>query len=84
MCQAALRRARIRPEQIDIVSTHATGTGAGDTQECAALRQVFSESPGTYFNNAKSYHRATPWGPQVPWSWLATCRPSRRGLPCHD
>ncbi|HTU25345.1 MAG TPA: beta-ketoacyl-[acyl-carrier-protein] synthase family protein [Pirellulales bacterium] len=53
--EAALRRARIRPEQIDIVSTHATGTGAGDAQECAALRRVFADSPTTYFNNAKSY-----------------------------
>jgi 3-oxoacyl-[acyl-carrier-protein] synthase II len=53
--QLALRRAQIRPDQIDIVSTHATGTGAGDVQECAALRQVFSASERTYFNNSKSY-----------------------------
>ena len=33
----------------------ATGTGAGDTQECAALRQVFGDSQKTFFNNAKSY-----------------------------
>ncbi len=52
---AALRRAQIRPDQIDIVSTHATGTGLGDTQECAALRQVFADSAETFFNNAKSY-----------------------------
>ena len=36
--QQALRRAGVRPDQIDIVSTHATGTGAGDVQECAALQ----------------------------------------------
>ena len=44
-----------RPDQIDIVSTHATGTGSGDTQECAALRQVFAGSSRTRFNNAKSF-----------------------------
>ena len=43
------------PDQIDIVSTHATGTGQGDTQECAALRQVFAGSTKTYFNNTKSF-----------------------------
>jgi 3-oxoacyl-[acyl-carrier-protein] synthase II len=53
--RAALRRAGIAPEQVDIVSTHATGTGQGDTQECAALRQVFGKSDRTYFNNSKSF-----------------------------
>jgi 3-oxoacyl-[acyl-carrier-protein] synthase II len=52
---AALRRAQIRPDQIDIVSTHATGTGLGDSQECTALRSVFADSAETFFNNAKSY-----------------------------
>lgn len=53
--QLALRRAGLAPEQIDIVSTHATGTDTGDIQECAALRQVFGESRKTYFNNTKSF-----------------------------
>ena len=52
--QAALKRAGLAPEQIDIVSTHATGTESGDIQECAALRRVFGESEKTYINNAKS------------------------------
>ncbi len=51
----ALRRAGIPPERIDIVSTHATGTGAGDTQECQALRQAFAGSSRTQFNNSKSF-----------------------------
>jgi 3-oxoacyl-[acyl-carrier-protein] synthase II len=51
----ALSRAGLRPDQIDIVSTHATGTGQGDEQECAALRKVFAESRKTYFNNTKSF-----------------------------
>ncbi|MEZ6109954.1 MAG: hypothetical protein R3C99_02905 [Pirellulaceae bacterium] len=42
-------------DQIDIVSTHATGTGQGDAQECAALRRVFGESTNVHFNNTKSF-----------------------------
>ena len=60
--QLALRRAGLAPEQIDIVSTHATATPTGDTQECAALRSVFGEADKvfgdadkTYFNNTKSF-----------------------------
>lgn len=51
----ALKRANLAPEQIDIVSTHATGTQSGDAQECAALRQVFGNSTRTHFNNTKSF-----------------------------
>jgi 3-oxoacyl-[acyl-carrier-protein] synthase II len=51
----ALRRARLNPEDVDIVSTHATGTTGGDVQECAALRQVFAEDGRTRFNNTKSF-----------------------------
>jgi len=53
--QLAIQRAGLTADQIDIVSTHATGTSSGDVQECAALRQVFSESDRTCFNNAKSF-----------------------------
>jgi 3-oxoacyl-[acyl-carrier-protein] synthase II len=53
--QIALGRAGLRPEQIDIVSTHATGTDSGDIQECAALRRVFVDAPNTCFNNTKSF-----------------------------
>ena len=51
----ALKRAGIPARRIDIVSTHATGTATGDTQECEALRSVFGGSPSTRFNNAKSF-----------------------------
>lgn len=51
----ALRRAGMVPAQVDIVSTHATGTVSGDSQECAALRAVFGESRRTWFNNTKSF-----------------------------
>ncbi len=52
---AALKRAGLQAEQIDIVSTHATGTSSGDAQECSALRQVFGHCEDTRINNTKSY-----------------------------
>ena len=51
----ALKKAGLRAEQIDIVSTHATGTTLGDSQECAALRQAFLGCEKTLFNNTKSF-----------------------------
>ncbi len=53
--QAALRRAGITADQIDIVSTHATGTAEGDIQECVALRSVFGDCKQTMINNTKSF-----------------------------
>lgn len=53
--QAALKKAGIGPQDIDIVSTHATATPLGDIQECQALRVVFADCPTTYFNNTKSF-----------------------------
>jgi 3-oxoacyl-[acyl-carrier-protein] synthase II len=51
----ALRRAGLEPEDIDIVSTHATGTASGDVQECQALRRVWQGNGHTAFNNTKSF-----------------------------
>jgi 3-oxoacyl-[acyl-carrier-protein] synthase II len=58
----ALDRAELRPDQIDLVSTHATATPSGDVQECTALRRLFGDSsagtganPGTLINNTKSF-----------------------------
>ena len=51
----ALRRAAIDPADVDIVSTHATGTTSGDAQECLAINRVFADCPTTYVNNTKSY-----------------------------
>lgn len=50
----ALDRAGLEPDDIDIINTHATGTKQGDTEECKAIREVFSESKSTYINNTKS------------------------------
>jgi 3-oxoacyl-[acyl-carrier-protein] synthase II len=51
----ALGRARLDPDEIDVVSTHATGTTTGDVQECLALRKVWGDNGHTLFNNTKSY-----------------------------
>jgi 3-oxoacyl-[acyl-carrier-protein] synthase II len=53
--ELALRRAGIEAEDVDLVSTHATGTTTGDAQECRALRQVFGNCRHTLFNNSKSF-----------------------------
>ncbi len=52
--ELALKRAGITADEIDIVSTHATGTSSGDIQECLALRRVFGDKQ-VLFNNAKSF-----------------------------
>ena len=54
--QRAIKRAGLRPEDIDLVSTHATGTRTGDIQECEALRKVFGNaSRFPYINNTKGF-----------------------------
>jgi len=51
----ALKRAELEPNQIDIVSSHATATEQGDIEECKALRAVFGECTNTRINNTKSF-----------------------------
>jgi 3-oxoacyl-[acyl-carrier-protein] synthase II len=51
----ALKRAALNAEDVDIVSTHATGTASGDIQECLALTRVWRENGHTAFNNTKSF-----------------------------
>jgi len=52
--QLALDRADMKPEDIDILNTHATGTKQGDIEECKAIRELFSDTKNTYINNTKS------------------------------
>jgi 3-oxoacyl-[acyl-carrier-protein] synthase II len=51
----ALDRAGLKPEQIDIVSSHATATEQGDIEESKALRSVFGDRPSLAINNTKSF-----------------------------
>lgn len=53
--EMALQRAGLPADEIDLVSTHATGTSSGDAQECQALRRVFDGCENTHFNNTKSF-----------------------------
>ncbi len=52
--ELALRRAALTADQVDIVSTHATGTASGDVQESLALKRVFGSSSAS-MNNTKSF-----------------------------
>ena len=51
----ALENAELTPEDVDLVSTHATSTPQGDEQECKAVRNVFGENSATLVNNTKSF-----------------------------
>ncbi len=53
--QLAMKRAGIGPDQVDVVSSHATGTMSGDVQECEAIRLAFGEVDGVAVNNTKSF-----------------------------
>ncbi len=53
--RAALKRAGLQAQDIDIVNTHATGTAKGDIQEMIAMRDVFANCPTTYVNNTKGF-----------------------------
>lgn len=51
----AMSRAGITEKDINIVSMHATGTGAGDIAETAGVREVFDESKNTFVNFTKGH-----------------------------
>ena len=55
--QKALKRAGMAPDDVDILNLHATGTQAGDIQECEAVRTVFENGAGgrLHVNNTKSF-----------------------------
>ena len=51
----ALDRAGLKPEDIDIVSSHATATEQGDIEEVKALKSVFEGIETVSINNTKSF-----------------------------
>ncbi|HEX6983773.1 MAG TPA: beta-ketoacyl-[acyl-carrier-protein] synthase family protein [Planctomycetaceae bacterium] len=51
----ALERAGIGPDEVDIVSSHATATEQGDIEEAAALAEVFGDRRSLAINNTKSF-----------------------------
>lgn len=53
--RATLEKAGMGPEDVHVVSTHATSTPQGDVAECQALREIFSDSATTSINNTKSF-----------------------------
>lgn len=55
--ELALKKAALSPEEIDIINTHATGTKAGDIQECEAVKKVFGacNPQQVAINNTKGF-----------------------------
>jgi 3-oxoacyl-[acyl-carrier-protein] synthase II len=53
--RTALNRAGLQPDDIDIVSSHATATEQGDLAEARALHDVFQNDPSVAINNTKSF-----------------------------
>jgi len=51
----ALSRANLQPNDVDIVSSHATATDQGDIEEANALREVFGDASKPVINNTKSF-----------------------------
>lgn len=51
----AVKRAGLKPQDINLISTHATSTKLGDQHEAEAIREVFADCPNTFVNNTKSY-----------------------------
>jgi 3-oxoacyl-[acyl-carrier-protein] synthase II len=52
---AAMAKAKVTPNDIDIVNLHATGTLSGDENECEAVRAVFGQADHTYVNCTKGF-----------------------------
>ena len=52
--QLAIKKAGIHPNEVDLISTHATGTKFGDINEIEAIKNVFTDSC-PFVNNTKGF-----------------------------
>jgi 3-oxoacyl-[acyl-carrier-protein] synthase II len=52
---AAIAKANITANDVDIVNLHATGTTSGDINECEAINVIFGQSENTYINCTKGF-----------------------------
>jgi 3-oxoacyl-[acyl-carrier-protein] synthase II len=52
---AAMVKAKITANEVDIVNLHATGTTSGDINECEAIKAVFGQCENTYINCTKGF-----------------------------
>ncbi len=53
--QQALKRANLKPGDIDLISAHATATPEGDPKEVAAIKMVFGDNCPAYVNASKGF-----------------------------
>ncbi len=74
---AALRDAGVRPDEVDYVSAHATGTPQGDAEEAGALHEVFG--PGVPVSSLKGSLGHT-LGASGPIETVATLAMAQRGI----
>lgn len=51
----ALKRAGMQPDEIDLISCHATATPEGDPKEVQAIKAVFGEEPEVVVNATKGF-----------------------------
>ena len=80
----AMRRAGLNASDVDIVSTHATGTTGGDVQECLALRQVFDNSAAHAHQQRQELHRPHDGRRRRTGTGRQSAGLRRRRLPRHD
>lgn len=52
--KSALENSRLKPEDIDYINAHGTGTTAGDQAEISAIRQVFCSGRTPYISSTKA------------------------------
>ncbi len=66
LMQALLKAAQVRPEEVDYINCHATGTPLGDLEEIKAIQQVFGgRAKNLKLNAPKSMLGHTCWAAPI-------------------